>query len=176
MSADIEDLIRRTVDQMMTRQPHPRIATVTSYDPNRHAIKAKHQPEGHETGWIPIGTMHIGNGIGMAIGPNVGDQVIVGFLEGDIETPFVMGRVHSDQERPPVAQSGEVVIQTSNSLLKIDKSGNITITSGGNLAVSASGSMALTSGGPLTHNGKDIGSDHMHTGVQPGGSLTGPPQ
>lgn len=176
MGADFEDVVRRIVDQTMTRQPQPRVATVTAYDPNRHAIKAKHQPEGHETGWVPIGTMHIGNGIGMAIGPAVGDQVILGFLEGDIETPFVMGRVHSDQERPPVAQSGEVVIQTSNSLIKIDKSGNVTLTCGAGLTVSAQGDIALSSSGKLTHNGHDIGSDHLHTNVVPGGGLSGPPQ
>jgi phage baseplate assembly protein V len=31
------------------------------------------------------------------------------------------------------------------------------------------------SGGSLTHNGKNIGSTHTHTGVQPGGGTTGAP-
>lgn len=36
------------------------------------------------------------------------------------------------------------------------------------------GGFALT-GGSLTHNGKDIGSTHKHSGVQPGGGQTGNP-
>jgi len=31
------------------------------------------------------------------------------------------------------------------------------------------------SGGAFTHNGKDVGSDHLHSGVQPGGGNTGAP-
>jgi len=176
MSGDIEDLIRRTVDQMLSRRAKPRVGIVTSYDPNAYAAKVQLQPEGHETGWIPIDTGHIGSGFGIAIGLTPGDQVSIGYHEEDPDSPKVTGRLHSDQERPPAAQSGELVIQTSTSLLKIDQSGNITISSGGNLAISAQGSIALTSSGKLTHNGHDIGSDHLHTGVQPGGGLTGPPQ
>lgn len=42
-------------------------------------------------------------------------------------------------------------------------------------------SMAMTSsgvaftGGTVTHDGKDIGSTHKHTGIKPGGALTGEP-
>ena len=176
MSGDIEDIIRRVVDQALTRRPKPRVGIVTSYDPNRYAAKVQLQPEGHESGWIPIDTGHIGSGFGIAVGLTPGDQVSIGYHEDDPDSPKVTGRLHSDQERPPVAQSGEVVIQTSTSVLKIDKSGNITITSGGNMTISASGSIALTSGGQLTHNGHDIGSDHLHTNFAPGGGLSGPPQ
>jgi hypothetical protein len=172
VSADIEDLVRRIVDQTLTRQAHPRIAMVTSYDPNRHSIKAKQMPEGHETGWMPIGTMYVGNGFGVVAGMNAGDQVIVGYHEGDIESPFVLGRVHSDQERPPVAQSGEIVIQTSNSMIKIDQAGNLTQNASGSVSTSAGGSLSmsgatsvsldtqgatsLTGNGQFTYNGQSV--------------------
>lgn len=39
----------------------------------------------------------------------------------------------------------------------------------------STGTIAITSV-KLTHNGRDIGSDHLHTNTQPGGGLSGPPQ
>lgn len=173
--SDIEDVVRRIVDQMLSRRPHTRVGVVTSYDPNRHAVKVIQQPEGSESGWIPISTPHVGNNFGVAIGLTPGDQVVIGYHEDDLESPFVSGRLHSDQERPPVAQSGEIVIQTPNTLIKVDSSSNISVTTTGNLTINATGNIALTSA-KLTHNGKDIGSDHQHTEVVKGGDLTGPPQ
>lgn len=141
MSGDIEEVIRRTVDQMLSRRPHPRVATITSYDANRHAVKAQLQPDGVETGWMPIGTAHVGNGFGIAIGPEIGDQIVVSFHEGDIESPYMAARLHSDQERPPVAQAGEMVMQTKAGVtIKIDKTGKLTInTSGTDIVLNAGG-------------------------------------
>lgn len=165
--SDLEDVVRRIVDQMLSRQARTRIGIVTSYDPNRHAAKVTLQPEGVESGWLPIVTGHVGNGFGVAIGLTPGDQVDVGYFENDPEAPRITGRIHSDQERPPVAQSGEIVVQTKNAVIKIDQSDNITITT--------SGTIALTSA-HLTHNGVNIGSTHVHGGVTPGAGNTGVPQ
>lgn len=57
--------------------------------------------------------------------------------------------------------------------------GNLTVnnslsTGGGGGVVTMTGSVAI-GGGSLTHNGKDIGSNHKHSGVQPGGGQTGGP-
>jgi hypothetical protein len=41
-------------------------------------------------------------------------------------------------------------------------------------AIKIAGNVEFT-GGTLTHNGKNIGSDHKHSGVQSGGSNTGNP-
>lgn len=150
MSGDIEDLVRRIVDQMLSRQAHMRVGVVTSYDPNRHAIKAKQQPEGHETGWMPIGTPHVGNGIGIVAGATPGDQVILGYHEGDIESPVVLGRIHSDQARPPAVKSGEVVVQTSGSMIKMDQAGNLTQTSNGATSQSSGGAMTMSSQQSMT--------------------------
>lgn len=173
--SQIEDIVRRIVDQMMTRQPKTRIGIVTSYDPNRYAAKVKLQPEGIESGWVPISTLHIGNGYGIAVGLTPGDQVVMGYHEGDPESPFVMGRLHSDQERPPVAQSGEIVIQhKSGAVFKIDTSGNISVSGDGNLTINVTGDIALTSAS-LTHNTLNVGSTHVHGGVTPGAGDTSTP-
>ncbi|MGN6536403.1 MAG: phage baseplate assembly protein V [Mesorhizobium sp.] len=173
--SDLEDVIRRIVDQMLSRQPHSRIGTVTSYDPNRHAAKVMLQPENVESGWVPISTAHVGNGFGLAIGLTPGDQVEIGYFESNPDAPRITGRVHSDQERPPVAQSGEIVLQTPGATIKVDASSNISISTTGNLTISATGNVAIASA-TLKHNGVNIGSTHVHSGVTPGAADTGVPQ
>jgi hypothetical protein len=112
---------------------------VTSYDPKKYIAKVTFQPEGQESGWLPIETGHIGEGYGVTIGlqpgqggvnsqgqggqagaqqNNQGDQVIVRYQEGDFESGKIVQRVHSDQDKPPETQSGEIIIWT-----KFQKSG-----------------------------------------------------
>ncbi|OJY66453.1 phage baseplate assembly protein V [Rhizobium sp. 60-20] len=177
MTGDIEDLVRRIVDQHLSRQARERAATITAYDPNRHAVKAQLQPEGVETGWMPIGTAHVGNGFGIAIGPQIGDQIVVGFHDGDPEAPYMKARLHSDQERPPVAQAGEMVFQTAAGfILKADQSGAVTLTlNGQDFTIDAGGGNVHINSAGLFHNGKSVGDTHEHTDVTPGPSNTGPP-
>ncbi len=106
---------------------------VTSYNPQKYLAKVTFQPEGQESGWLPIETGHIGEGYGIVIGlqpgqggvnaqgqggqagpqqNNQGDQVIVRYQEGDFESGKIVQRVHSDQDTPPQAKSGEIIIWT----------------------------------------------------------------
>ena len=58
-------------------------------------------------------------------------------------------------------------------LLTLDASGATIVAGGVTFKVTGSG-VAIT-GGTVTHDGKDIGKTHKHTGVTPGGALTGVP-
>lgn len=97
---------------------HERHGMVTSYDPERYLAKVMYQPEGQESGWLPIESGHIGESYGIAVGlepgdgKSTGDQVIVRYQEGDLESGKIVQRVHSDNEKPPTVQSGELVIWT----------------------------------------------------------------
>jgi len=53
--------------------------------------------------------------------------------------------------------------------------GSVTIKSGGVTMTVSNAGVAIV-GGEVSHNGHDIGSDHLHTDVMPGPALTGPPQ
>jgi phage baseplate assembly protein V len=57
--------------------------------------------------------------------------------------------------------------------LTLDASGATIVKGGVTVKVTADG-VAIT-GGTVTHDGKDIGKTHKHTGVTPGGALTGVP-
>jgi hypothetical protein len=147
---------------------------VSSYDPKNHLAKVTFQPEGQESGWLPIETGHIGSGYGMVFGlqpgqagvsnsgqggqtgetQNQGDQVVVRFQEGDIESGKIAQRVHSDMDKPPEVQSGEMMIWA-----KFQKSGAGTPdgASGGQggtgqqIYLKNDGSVAITDGNGATY-------------------------
>lgn len=129
MSGDLENLILDTVERWWAGRYSERHGLVTSYDPKTHLAKVTFQPEGQESGWIPIETGHIGNGFGIAIGltpgdgKKTGDQVVVRYQEGDFESGKIVQRVHSDDDKPPTVQSGEVVLWTRFTKTAKDKSG-----------------------------------------------------
>ena len=147
---ELANLMRREAETASDARAPLRVAKVTSYNPKTHAVKVKLLPEGQETGWMPLGSHHIGNGFGIAVGATVGDQVVVGFLEGDHSTPIVMSRLYSDQQRPPEVKSGEMVLfHEKKSALHFDEHGQITIKhgpSGGSLLWDKDGAVHLDNG------------------------------
>jgi phage baseplate assembly protein gpV len=118
MSWDFEDRILAIVEKWYAGRYSERHGLVTSYDPVNYLAKVTFQPEGQESGWLPIETGHIGNGYGMAVGlqpgdgKSTGDQVVVRYQEGDVESGKIVQRVHSNSDTPPTTQSGEMVIWT----------------------------------------------------------------
>ena len=144
MSFDgLENVILRVIQRWWaSARQHERHGIVTSYDPKTYLAKVAFQPQGQESGWLPIETGHIGStygivvglqpgqggvnaqGQGGSVGPqsqNQGDQVIVRFQLGDDEAGKIVQRVHSESDPPPQAQSGEIIIYT-----KFQKSGGPT--------------------------------------------------
>jgi phage baseplate assembly protein gpV len=134
-----ENFILGVIERWWAGRYSERHGIVTSYDPKNYLAKVTLQPEGQESGWLPIETGHIGEGYGIVIGlqpgqggvnaqgqggqagsqqNNQGDQVVVRYQEGDFESGKIVQRVHSDQDTPPQAQSGEIIIWT-----KFQKSG-----------------------------------------------------
>lgn len=141
MTDDLLNIVRREVHRVVQGLvQRPRIGTVTSWDPKTHSAKVMLMPENIETGWIPVSNHHAGNGYGVLIGLEIGEQVEIGFQEGDISSPRIMGRLHSDEDKPPEVKSGEVLIKhKSGSALFIDENGNIHLKSSGNVYVNGSG-------------------------------------
>lgn len=139
---DLEDHFLGILERWWSSKHTERHGLVSSYDPSKYLAKVVLQPGGQETGWLPIETGHIGSTYGIVVGlqpgqgganaqgqggqagpqsQNQGDQVIVQLQEGDFESGKIVQRVHSDQDNPPQAQSGEIRIWT-----KFQKSGGST--------------------------------------------------
>lgn len=66
----------------------------------------------------------------------------------------------------------DLVIRFGGSTIALKPNGDVEITVGGVLKIT--GAVEIT-GASVKHNGKEIGSTHTHTAVQPGGGVSGPP-
>lgn len=139
--SDLEAMIQNAVERFMGSRVTEKYGVVTSYDPQKHTAKVMIQPDNFESGWLRVSEGHIGSGWGIVSGLQVGDQVKVSVAQGDINNGSIAGRVHSDQDQPPVAQSGEIVIQH---------------TSGAKIMMAADGSVSVHSSGPLAITGATV--------------------
>jgi phage baseplate assembly protein gpV len=147
----------------------PRFGLVTSYDPNTYTAKVTLQPEGVQTGWLPILSQWMGAGWGIVAPLAVNDQVFVLPQEGNAEHGVIVGRCFNDQDLPPkTAAAGEMwMVHQSGSFLKFMADG--TIQARGDLHVD---------GDIYDKVGKLDGlrqhyNQHHHTGVQTGSGTSG---
>ncbi|WP_429499373.1 phage baseplate assembly protein V [Robbsia andropogonis] len=123
----------------------PRHATISSYDPNTHAVKVLVQPENVESGWMPMSAIGIGNGFGLAIGPNIGDQVLVVFPHGSFEAGVIVGRYFDAVNQAIPVPSGEIwMIQKSGSYLKFLSNGDVQMLVNGNYTETVTGTAIRT--------------------------------
>jgi phage baseplate assembly protein gpV len=60
---------------------------------------------------VPVLTQHIG----LTQVPNVGDFVVLAFVQGNINAPVIIGRLYNDENRPPVNDAGESVYESPDS-------------------------------------------------------------
>ena len=60
-----------------------------------------------EGSWARIATLDAGNGRGTYFRPEIGDEVIIGFLHDDPRYPVVLGMCHSSSKPAPVPPSDE---------------------------------------------------------------------
>lgn len=103
--------------------------------------------------------------LGLSLAPRVGDLAVIGFVEGDVDGPVVLGFLYDEQVRPPDATPTEVVYEVpddeasgtrraelglpnGNKVTVEDKL--VTITMGGTtLTVEADGAIKLEASGDI---------------------------
>jgi uncharacterized protein involved in type VI secretion and phage assembly len=120
------DRMRREAARQQDNVGKTKLGTVTSYDPNNFAVKVMLQPEGIETGWMPVASPLVGNGWGMFLPPSSGDQVIVSFQENGHEVPLATLRLYDDKNRPLIVPSGEMwLVHETGSYLKLTNDGKV---------------------------------------------------
>jgi type VI secretion system secreted protein VgrG len=57
--------------------------------------------DSHSSCWIRVSQGWAGTGYGMIVLPRIGQEVLVGFLEGDPDQPIIVGRVFNATQRVP---------------------------------------------------------------------------
>lgn len=135
----------------------PRRGTISAYDPNNYAAKVIIQPEGFETGFLPIGAIMVGNGFGIFCAPSIGDEVDVHFQEGGKNAAYISLRFFGNKARPLTVPSQEFwIVHSSGSMAKFTNDGKVTLTDeiGSFLSLNADGTATLNA--DLTINGRLI--------------------
>lgn len=131
MSHGLTNLMRREAERAMSRKASTLMGFVSAYDPSKYAAKVVLQPDGVETGFIPIGSPWVGNGFGFSAGPNIGDMVDVHFQEWGKGAPYVSLRFYGNKARAPGAPSGEMwMVHKSGASIKLKNDGTLVMTDG----------------------------------------------
>src|ERR1700761_2299332 len=94
--ARLANAIRQQARTSQNDYALPRHATISSYDASSHAVKVIVQPVDPEIGeqesnWMPLGAICIGNGWGVGVEPQIGDQVMVVYENGYFSSGSIVG-------------------------------------------------------------------------------------
>jgi phage baseplate assembly protein V len=119
--------IKQVVSQFLSSLFIGRYGTITSYNPVNYTVKVKIQPEGTTTGFIPLTAPWVGNNLGAVFGPNEGDQVLVHFIDGNLQAALVGGRTFNNDAQPPVVQSGQAaIVDSQGAYVRLNNDGTMT--------------------------------------------------
>lgn len=58
-----------------------------------------------ETEWCRVRQFYAGNGYGAFFVPEVGDEVLVAFIHGDMRLPVILGGLYNGKDKPPTYRS-----------------------------------------------------------------------
>jgi phage baseplate assembly protein gpV len=122
------ETIKRVVADMLNMQARTQYGTVTAYNPNNYTVKVMLQPNGPETGFIPLTAAWAGNNLGAVFGPPIGTDCRVDFVDGVVEASIAGGRFFNSKNPPPVVQAGQgAIVDGSGSFVKLNNDGTITL-------------------------------------------------
>ncbi|WP_248769056.1 phage baseplate assembly protein V [Pseudomonas sp. MWU12-2345] len=161
----------------------PRVGVISGYDPANGCVKVDLQPDGRETNWIQLDSPGVGNGWGVQIGPQIGDEVTVSFESGDPNLGKVVARHTNMQDRPLPVPSGEIwMVHQSGSLLKFHNDGTVEIKAAGGMAYTATVHQfhgPITTDSNITTAGDVVAGtvsleSHLHNGGTISGKTTAP--
>lgn len=116
--------------------------------------------EGTVSDWCRVGQLYAGAGYGALFVPEIGDEVVVGFSQGDMRLPIVLGGLYNGKDKPPShrgAGRDEKVIRTRGGhtlafdevahTITIRAAGGQTIVLGEDGAITLSGAAKIDLGG-----------------------------
>jgi len=192
MSSRLHQIMRAHAQMASQLRLSVRIGTVSGYDPDAYAVKVQFPPDTVESGWLPIISPYVGPQWGFQAAPNVGEQAVVIFQEGDIDAGVVCGFLFNDEDRPQSVPGGELWIQHKNgAFFKLTNDGKAQFDDGHGARVVLNGDGSISSAGTWNHsgnvnidgntvftgqvhaNGHPIDETHKHLGVTTGSGVTG---
>jgi hypothetical protein len=111
-SSSIIEVIRRIAESEVRKMHIAELGVVTSVfphsddsDKDNYECSIKLKDKEVELRKVPVATQHIG----LANILHVGDLVLVSFVNGDINSPIIIGRLYNDEDRPPISKEEEII-------------------------------------------------------------------
>ena len=114
-----------------------------------------------ESNWARIASPMAGNDRGLFLLPEVDDEVLVCFEQGDVRVPYILGGLWNGKDAPPETMDG-----AGNNYLKVLRSRNgvkvtldakeIEVKSSANAKVEAGGNMDLKATGQMNVKGATV--------------------
>jgi uncharacterized protein involved in type VI secretion and phage assembly len=112
--SDLVDTIRAIVRDELRRVRGPELGIVTQViarggddDKSNHQVNLRLPNSDVELVHVPV----LVGRLGLSALPQVGDLMLVAFVDGDLNGPVAVGCLYDAQSHPPVAQEHEVVYQ-----------------------------------------------------------------
>lgn len=72
----------------------------TRSEDHQHDGGAGSNDNDSDSAWVDVLTPWAGEGYGIRLHPRIGEIVVIDFFEGDIDRPFVVGRIHEAERHP----------------------------------------------------------------------------
>jgi hypothetical protein len=130
------DILRKIIQHELNKIKVGELGVVTSIfphsgngDKDNYECNVKLKNNDLELRKVPVATNHIGT----AAIPNVNDLVLISFVAGDINQPVIIGRLYNDQDRPPVNNENEYILEApfrGATSFRIDQNEDIILTAG----------------------------------------------
>lgn len=104
----------------------PQCGVVTSVDMKSYRVKVFLPLLNAETDWIKVGSQYVGNGWGLRAPLHTGNEVLVVFENGDLNSGVVACALWSEEcDQTPQEGGDFALVHESGSVLKFDTDGNI---------------------------------------------------
>ncbi len=110
--SDVFETVRKIAEAEVKKLNVVELGVITSVfphssggDKDNYECNIKLKNKDVELRRVPVATQQLG----FVSIPNVGDLAIVTFVEGDVNSPILLGRLYTDDDRPPTSKTGEVV-------------------------------------------------------------------
>ncbi len=75
------------------------------------------------SGWVRVASVYAGNGRGVGFLPEVGDEVVVGFEQGDTERPLVLGSLWNGGDKAGHAPGTKQIQTKAGNTIRLEEAG-----------------------------------------------------
>ncbi len=149
---------------MSARVPGLMLATVieeVSDDMGRIKVSYDDRPGNPPSNWVFIVRPMASAGFGLWYQPEIGDKVVIGFINGNLDSPYMLGAIYTGSQEPPVTEPAQRVIQSraGHKIILDDTEGSEAVTvedSNGNSLVMNADGITLKSDGKITIDGAEV--------------------